>query len=351
MPESLPDNLPKSTRQIILKQRPEGWVTPACFATHEVALVPLGSGDVLVRAIYMSLDPYMRGRMDDSKSYAAAFALGAPLQARIIGEVAASANAEFPIGTIVFGLLDWADFTTVVGAVGLQRIDPALAPLLDHLGVLGMPGMTAWIGLREIGQPRQGETLVVSAASGAVGQIAAQMGRIAGCRVVGTAGSAAKIAFLTDELKLDGAFNYNASEDYLADLQRLCPDGIDVYFDNVGGAMLEAALDHANPFARFVQCGSISQYNLVGDERYGVRNLTHLTRKRIRMQGFIVSDHVDRRDEFLREMAGWLKSGEVVYRIDVTDGLENAADAFIGMLKGQNFGKQVVRIGDLPKGI
>ena len=346
----MPINIPKSTRQVILKRRPDGWITSDCFATREVDIPRLGGGDVLVRSIYMSLDPYMRGRMDEGKTYTAAFELGRPLQARIIGEVAASENEAFPVGLVVFGVLDWADFMAVPGGAGLRPVNAALAPLPYHLGAFGMPGMTAWIGLREIGRPREGETLVVSAASGAVGQIAAQMGRIAGCRVVGTAGSDAKVRFLMEELKLDGAFNHAASDDFLADLQRLCPGGIDVYFDNVGGAMLEAALDHANLFARFVQCGSISQYNLVGDQRYGVKNLTHLTRKRICMRGFIVSDHADRRPEFEAEMAAWLKSGEIQYRLDIVDGLENAVDAFIGMLKGDNFGKLVVRIGAEPEG-
>jgi len=342
------DAAPGTTRQIILKTRPDGWVVPENFEMREISLPALGAGDVLVRTIYISLDPYMRGRMDAAKTYAANFEVGAPLQARAVGEVAASENPDFPVGGLVFGLLDWADYTAVADAAGLRSVDPDLAPLPHHLGVLGMPSMTAWVGLREIGQPKPGETLVVSAASGAVGQVAAQLGRIIGCRVVGTAGTDAKVDYLLDELQLDAAFNHHSEQDFLAALQRSCPDGIDVYFDNVGGAMLEAALDAANPFARFVQCGSISQYNLVGDERYGVRNLTHITRKRIHMQGFIVSDHSARMGEFLSEVAGWLASGEMTYRIDVTDGLENAPAAFIGMLKGDNFGKQVVRIGADP---
>lgn len=346
----MPAKTPTSIRQIVLARRPEGWVTTDCFALREAKLDPLRDGDVLVRAIYMSLDPYMRGRMDDAKSYAASFELDCPLQARIIGEVSASANAEFAAGLLVFGVLDWGEYTVVKGGAGLRPVAAGLAPLPYHLGALGMPGMTAWIGLREIGQPKKGETLVVSAASGAVGQIAAQMGRIAGCRVVGTAGSDAKVGFLRDELKLDGAFNHATSTDFLADLKRLCPDGIDVYFDNVGGAMLEAALDHANPFARFVQCGSISQYNLVGDQRYGVKNLTHLTRKRIRMEGFIVSDHAARRPEFEAEMAPWLSAGEIKYKVDIVSGLESAPNAFIGMLKGENFGKLVVQIGPEQQG-
>jgi NADPH-dependent curcumin reductase CurA len=346
----MPAKTPTNTRQIVLASRPQGWVTPDCFALREAKLDPLRAGDVLVRAIYMSLDPYMRSRMDDAKSYAASFELDRPLQARIIGEVATSANADFAAGTLVFGVLDWAEYTMVANGAGLRPVAAGLAPLPYHLGALGMPGMTAWIGLREIGRPKKGETLVVSAASGAVGQIAVQMGRIAGCRVIGTAGSDAKVGFLLDELKLDGAFNHAASTDFLADLKRLCPDGIDVYFDNVGGAMLEAALDHANPFARFVQCGSISQYNLVGDQRYGVKNLTHLTRKRIHMEGFIVSDHAERRPEFEAEMAPWLSAGDIKYKVDIVSGLENAPNAFIGMLKGENFGKLVVQIGPEQQG-
>jgi len=342
------DAPPATTRQVILKSRPEGWVVSENFELREVPLPSPASGDVLVRAIYLSLDPYMRGRMDAAKTYAANFEIGEPLQARAVGEIVASENAAFTVGTFVFGLLDWADYTMISGGKGLRAADPALAPLAHHLGVLGMPSMTAWVGLREIGVPKPGETLVVSAASGAVGQVAAQMGRILGCRVIGTAGTDAKVAYLLDELKLDAAFNHNTNPDYLAELKIACPEGIDVYFDNVGGAMLEAALDHANLFARFVQCGSISQYNLVGDARYGVRNLTHITRKRIHMRGFIVSDHSARMGEFLSEMAGWLQSGQMTYRIDVTEGLENAPTAFIGMLKGENFGKQVVKIGADP---
>lgn len=344
-------NIASTTRQIILKSRPDGWVSPENFEMRDAPVPALGKGDVRVRAIYMSLDPYMRGRMDAAKSYAASFQVGAPLTARVVGEVVDSENATFEPGAMVIGMLDWADFSVASGGAGLRRVDPELAPLPHYLGALGMPGMTAWVGLREIGRPRPGETLFVSAASGAVGQIAAQMGKVFGCRVVGSAGSDDKVAFLSDELKLDAAFNYKKEPDLAAALAKHCPDGIDVYFDNVGGPMLAAALEQANPFARFVQCGSISQYNAVGDARYGVRNLTHLTRKRIRMQGFIVSDHADLLGAFLTEMADWLTQGVVVYKVDITDGLENAPQAFIGMLRGENFGKRVVQISAVPEGV
>ncbi|MDP6390482.1 MAG: NADP-dependent oxidoreductase [Alphaproteobacteria bacterium] len=335
--------MPDGNRQIVLTSRPTGWVAPENFELREGTVPEPGSGDVLVRNIFMSLDPYMRGRMNEAKSYASSFEIGEVLQARVIGEVAASKNDGYAAGDIVFGMLGWEDYSLAKGAASLRHVDAELAPLPYYLGALGMPGMTAWIGLREIGQPKAGETLFVSAASGAVGQIAGQIGRIRGCRVVGSAGSDAKAAYVADELGFDAAFNYKTAESYLAALQERCPDGLDVYFDNVGGAMLDAALEVANPFARFVECGMISQYNLV--EREGVQNLVYLTRKRIRMQGFIVSDHSDLLPEFMAEMAGWLESGEVKYRVDVADGLENAPATFIAMLKGENFGKQVVRIG------
>ncbi len=335
-----------TNRQIIFKSRPVGWVTLDNFDARDAAIPDVGDGDVLVRAIYMSLDPYMRGRMDASKSYAAGFKVGEPLQARVIGRVAASKNADYPEGTLVFGTLDWADVTLVPGGQGLKKIDPAAAdvPLTWHLGALGMPGMTAWVGLG-FTDPKPGDTLFVSAASGAVGQIVGQIGRLRGCRVVGTAGTDAKVAYLTDDLGFDAAFNYRtAGDDILGALQAAAPDGIDIYFDNVGGKVLEAALDAANRFARFVECGMISQYNLTRDETPGIRNMTHVVRKAIRMQGFIVSDHAGRRAEFDAEMIDWLKAGKIKYRIDVAEGLDAAPAAFIAMLKGENFGKQVVRI-------
>ncbi|PIW26584.1 MAG: NADP-dependent oxidoreductase [Rhodospirillales bacterium CG15_BIG_FIL_POST_REV_8_21_14_020_66_15] len=339
-----------TNRQIIFKSRPEGWVTPDTFGAREVPLPGLGERDVLVRAIYMSLDPYMRGRMDAAKSYAAGFQLGEPLQARVIGAVAASRNSDYAEGALVFGTLDWADYTLVPGGKGLRAIDPAAAgvPLTWHLGALGMPGMTAWVGLG-FAEPTHGDTLFVSAASGAVGQIVGQIGRLRGCRVVGSAGTDAKVDFLKNDLGFDAAFNYRtAGPDILSALQAAAPGGLDIYFDNVGGAVLEAALDAANRFARFVECGMISQYNLTRDETPGIRNMTHVVRKAIRMQGFIVSDHADRRADFEAEMIPWLKAGKVKYRVDVAEGLENAPTAFIAMLKGGNFGKQVVRIGREP---
>lgn len=337
-----------SNRQIVFASRPEGWVTLDNFAARDAALPDVGEGDVLVRAIYMSLDPYMRGRMDAAKSYAAGFRLGEPLQARVIGRIAASRHPDFAEGALVFGTLDWADYTLVPGGKGLRAIDPAAAgvPLTWHLGALGMPGMTAWVGLG-FADPKPGDTLFVSAASGAVGQIVGQIGRLRGCRVIGCAGTDAKVAYLTEDLGFDAAFNHRTEAgDLLGALQKAAPDGLDIYFDNVGGPLLEAALDAANRFARFVECGMISQYNLTRDETPGIRNMTHVVRKAIRMQGFIVSDHADRRADFEAEMISWLQSGAITYRVDVANGLDAAPAAFIAMLKGENFGKQVVKVGD-----
>ena len=334
-----------NTRQIILKSRPDGPVKGENFETREVAVPEPEDGDVLVRVIYMSLDPYMRGRMDAAKSYAANFEVGDPMIARSVGEVVVSRNDAYQAGDLVVGMMEWSDYAVVPGAKGLRAADPEFAPLPYYLGALGMPGMTAWIGIKEIGKPKEGETLFVSAASGAVGQIAGQMGRMAGCRVVGCAGSDEKVAYLTGEIGFDAAFNHRTEGDYLGALKRCCPTGIDVNFENVGGAMLEAVIEHANDYARSIQCGAISQYNLVEDKRYGIKNLEHIHRKRIHMEGFIVTDHWKRLDEFMVEMGSWLKCGAMTYKIDITEGLENAPAAFMAMLEGGNFGKQVVKIG------
>ena len=339
-----------TNRQIIFTARPDGWVTPDCFELREVPLTDAAEGEVLVHTIYMSMDPSMRGRMDAAKSYAPGWVLGEPCKTRSICEVVQSRSPDFAEGDLVFGkTLDWADYTAVP-AKAVRRINPDASglPLSYHLGALGMPGMTAWVGL-DLAQPKSGETLFVSAASGAVGQIVGQIAKMKGLTVVGSAGTDDKVAYLTDTLGFDAAFNYRAAgDDILAALQQAAPQGLDIYFDNVGGRVLEAALDHANLRARVVICGMISQYNLTREDTPGIRNLPHINRKRIRMEGFIVSDHEDRRAEFEADMIGWLKSGAIQYRVDVAEGLENAPAAMIAMLKGENFGKQVVKVGAEP---
>ncbi len=332
--------------QVIFKSRPVGWVGEEHFEIREVPVPEPGDGDVLVRNIYLSVDPYMRGRMRAGKSYAPGFELGQVLVGSAVGQVDKSNNPQYSTGDFVTGMLGWEHFTLVAGGAGLRPVDPGLAPLSHYLGVLGMPGMTAYVGLLDIGEPREGETVVVSAASGAVGQIVGQIAKLKGCRVIGSAGSDDKVAFITEELGFDSGFNYKTAASLGEALDGHCGGGIDVYFDNVGGAMLDAVLARINVGARLVECGMISQYNLVEPE--GVANLMMLVGNRARMQGFIVSDHFDRLPGFIAEMAGWLRDGSVKYREDIVEGVENAPAAFIRMLRGENFGKQVVQLGDDP---
>ena len=331
--------------QILFKSRPTGWVDASHFEVARGAAAEPGPGEVLVRNIFMSLDPYMRGRMRDQKSYTPGFELGQVLQAGAVGEVVMSNDPSLAVGDLVEGRLGWESYS-VAPAAQVNKVDPNVGSLSHYLGVLGMPSMTAWVGLRNIGQPQAGETVYVSAASGAVGQIAGQIAKLRGCHVAGSAGSDAKAAYIMDELGFDAAFNYKTASSLGDALAQACPKGIDVYFENVGGAMLDAVLLKLNPYARVVACGMISQYNLEKPE--GVKNLGTIVGNKVRMQGFIVSDHMDLKAEFMAEMSGWLADGTIKYREDITQGIENAPAAFIGMLKGENFGKQVVQIGDPP---
>ncbi|MAH83413.1 MAG: hypothetical protein CBB68_03500 [Rhodospirillaceae bacterium TMED8] len=337
-----------STRVITLKCRPEGVVDVNNFEIKEIDLVELQCGEILLRTVYLSLDPYMRGRMSAAKSYAGNFEVGEPLIARGVGEVILSESKAFTAGDLVVGMMKWADYSVIKHPETLRVIDVNKTPLPNYLGPLGMPGLTAWVGMKNIGKPKVGETLFVSAASGAVGQIASQMGKISGCRVVGCAGTDKKVSYLINQMGLDAAFNHNVEGDYLAALRRCCPEGIDINFENVGGKLLEAVLEQANDNARFVQCGVISQYNLPHDKRFGIRNIEHIHRKRIRMEGFIVGDHWDRLDEFISEMMVWLNSGAITYKLDITSGLERAPVAFIAMMGGGNFGKTLVQVDDEP---
>jgi len=331
-------------RRIVLKSRPRGWVREDDFEIVEAPEPTPGPTDVVTRNLWLSVDPYMRGRMQERRSYIPGFQLGQTVQGGGIGRVMASRNAAYAVGDVVQGMLGWEDMTLVPEGRGLIKVDPRPVPLSYYLGVLGMPGLTAWYGMREIGRPQPGETVLISAASGAVGQIAGQLAKRAGARVVGSAGRDDKVAWLKGELGFDAAFNYKTVGPLAAALAETCQSGIDVYFDNVGGAMLEAALGAVNPHARIVACGMISQYNLAEPE--GVKNLMAIVVNRVRMQGFIVSDHFDRLPEFLAEMSRWLKAGRIVYREDVAEGLAATPAAFIRMLRGDNFGKQVVRLDD-----
>jgi NADPH-dependent curcumin reductase CurA len=338
--------LPKTAREVRLKSRPEGNPEPGNFEIAEVPMPQPGEGQMLVRTVYMSVDPYMRGRMSDRKSYAPPFVLGEAMDGRAVGQVMISRNGRFKEGDYVAGMGGgWKEWHVADGR-GLFRVDPDLAPLASWIGVLGMPGMTAYVGLLDIGQPKAGETVFVSAASGAVGAVACQIAKIKGCRVVGSAGSAEKVRWLKDEAGIDAAINYReAGEDGLeAAIAAECPDGIDVYFENVGGAHLTAALNLMNQFGRIAACGMISRYNDTTPQA-GPPNLFLVVGKRIRMQGFIVSDHADRLEAFQRDMAQWIREGRMKWQETTYEGLDKAPEAFMGLFKGENVGKAVVRVG------
>jgi NADPH-dependent curcumin reductase CurA len=328
-------------REIQLVSRPVGWPKDSDFRMVEGPVPEAAPGQVLVRNLLMSVDPYMRGRMNDVKSYVPPFALGETLMGGAIGRVEASNNPNFAPGDIVQNGLGWREYFVSDGA-GLGKVPDPDVPLAAYLGVLGGTGFSAYVGLLDIGRPKEGETVFVSGAAGAVGSVAGQIARIKGCRVVGSAGSEAKVAWLTDELGFDAAFNYKTSN--LEDaLTAAAPAGIDVYFDNVGGEHLQAALNHMNPFGRISACGSISQYNNATPQP-GPNNLSIIVRNRLTMQGFIVSDHFDRRAAFNADMAQWLREGKVKGAETVVHGIENAVGAFIGLLRGENTGKMLVEL-------
>lgn len=332
-----------TTRQIVLNSRPDGWVAEENFRLAEGEVPLLDKGDVLVRHLYMSVDPYMRGLMNDGGvAYAAGFQIGKPLFGRVIGIVDSSRNPEFKEGDHVFGMLDWADMSVAKGGESLRKVDPALAPLSHYLGSLGFPGLTAYVGMMLIGKPQPGETVYVSAASGAVGQVAGQLARIAGARVVGSAGTDEKVRFIIGECGFHDGFNYRTQSSVLEALRLHCADGIDVNFENVGGANLDAVLVQAKEFARFAMCGMISQYN--SREPYHLKNLNEIVSKRLHIQGFVVRDHSHLIEQFIEETSDHIRNGRMGVAENIIDGLENAPSAFIGMLKGENFGKQVVRV-------
>jgi hypothetical protein len=323
-----------------------GAPVPVDFRLAETPIPEPAEGQVLVRARFLSLDPYMRGRMADVKSYAKPVALGAVMEGQTAGEVVASRHPGFAPGDTVLGGYGWQRYS-VVGPERLFKVPAADPPLSTSLGVLGMPGLTAWCGLEDIGQPKAGETVVVSAASGAVGQVAGQIAKIRGCRVVGIAGGAAKCDFVVKELGFDACLDHRG--DLAAQLDAACPAGIDVYWENVGGAVQAAVFPRLNDFGRMVMCGMIAQYNEApGADAAGAPpgpNLGPVVRKRLRIQGFIVSDTGwARYGAFRAAMEGWMREGRMRWREDVVQGLARAPEAFIGLLKGGNFGKLVVRV-------
>jgi len=326
--------------QVLLASRPQGWVSEDNFRIVETGIPRPADGEVLVRNLYLSLDPYMRMRMDAGKSYAPPVEVGEVMVGGCVGEVIEARDPRFSKGDIVTGRFGWQLFAVCAGT-GVRKVDTAGAPISTALGVIGMPGVTAWYGLLKIGEPIGGETVVVSAASGAVGSVVGQLAKIKGCRAVGIAGGPEKCRYVTSQLGFDACVDYK-SAGFESDLRAAVPDGIDIYFENVGGRVLDAILPHLNAFARIPFCGYVSEYN--PGEGYGVRHLRQLLVNRARLQGFIISEHLDIWDQALRELAGWVAAGKLKYHETVTVGLENAPRAFIGMLQGKNLGKQLVKL-------
>jgi NADPH-dependent curcumin reductase len=331
---------PMTNRQIRLKSRPSGEPSAANFDAVDAPMPPIGDGEILRRTIYLSLDPYMRGRMSDAPSYAPPVPVGGVMCGHTVSEVVESRHPGFARGDVVAGYDGWQQYASSNGA-DLRTLDRAAVPISTHLGALGMPGMTAYVGLLDIGQPKAGETVVVSAAAGAVGSVVGQLAKIRGCRAVGIAGSDDKCRFVVDELGLDACVNYK-TQDLVPALRAACPSGVDVYFENVGGAVQAAVLRLLNRGARIPLCGLIAEYNATALP--SGPNLRPLLVNRAMIKGFIVSDHFDRFPAFLQEVTPLVRSGRLRVREDIVDGLDAAPDAFIGLLQGRNFGKLVVRV-------
>ncbi|WP_254762698.1 NADP-dependent oxidoreductase [Natrinema marinum] len=332
------------TRQWQLASRPVGEPTMENFELVTVDRPEPGHGEVLVKTLYQSVDPYMRGRMRDAESYAEPWEVGDPMKAGVVGEVVESNAARFDEGDVVTGDLLWAEHA-VADADELQRVNPELGPVSTALGVLGMPGVTAYWGLLDIGDPSPGDTVVVSAAAGAVGSVVGQLARLNGARVVGTAGSDEKIDWLTDDLGFDAAINYKTTDDLSSAMDEACPDGIDVYFDNVGGPITDAVWPRLNEHARVAVCGQIALYNETSVPT-GPRKLAQLIQTRAKVEGLLVSDYENRWGEALERLSKFVRNDEIRYRENVVEGFENAPDAFLGLFEGENIGKQLVKVAE-----
>jgi len=335
----------KTNRQWCLSSRPAGIIEPSNFTWKEEPVPTLADGELLVRNIYLSLDPAAWGWMQDWVTYVPALAIGDVMHGITLGVVEESTNQRFNIGDLVYGLLGWEDYT-VTNGVGLMRYqrDPSI-PLPAYLSVFGLTGLTAYFGLLDIGKPKAGETIVVSAAAGAVGSIAGQIGKIKECRVVGLAGTDEKCNWLTDELGFDEAINYK-TEKIRKSLMKQCPDGIDIYFENVGGPILNAVLTLINLQARIVLCGMISQYS--SDDFGSGPNIANMIPKRARMQGFIVTDYFKRAKEAIEELKTWITENRIKYKVDIVEGLENAPTAIGKLFDGTNKGKLMIKVSEEP---
>ncbi|HET7363959.1 MAG TPA: NADP-dependent oxidoreductase [Burkholderiales bacterium] len=328
-----------TNKRWVLASRPVGPVSEANFRLEQAPVPRPAEGEVLVRNLWLSLDPYMRGRISDAKSYAKGVDLGEVMVGQTVGEVLESRHPQLKVGDMVLTQLGWQIYGVARDAV---KVDQARAPLSYYLGLVGMPGLTAYFGLKELGQPKAGDTVVVSAASGAVGSVVGQLAKIWGARAVGVAGGREKCAYVKDELGFDACIDYKAG-DLREHLKTACPKGIDVYFDNVGGEILDALLARMNLFGRVVVCGTISDYDAV--DPYRVRNWRAILVNRLRVQGMIVFDWKDRYGEALKAIGGYFAEGRLRYRESVVHGIENAPRGFMDLLAGRNFGKQLVKLG------
>ncbi|KAA0086277.1 NADP-dependent oxidoreductase [Trinickia soli] len=331
--------MPQMNRRIVLASRPQGQVSLDNFRLEEAPLAELRDGRFLVRNIYLSVDPYMRGRMNDAKSYATPVALGDVMGGGTVGEVVESKHDGFAVGDKVTGMFGWQDYAVSDGA-GVRKIDDTRVPLTAYLGVAGMPGVTAWYGLNKIIAPRAGQTIVVSAASGAVGSVVGQLAKLAGCRAVGVAGGAEKCRYVVEELGFDACVDYNAGKLY-EDLKAATPDGVDGYFENVGGEVFDATLSRMNPFGRIAVCGMIAGYD---GQPVPLKQPSIILTMRLLVQGFIITEHLDVWPEALRTLASLVAQQKLRYRESIVEGLDHAPDALIGLLRGKNFGKQLVKI-------
>jgi NADPH-dependent curcumin reductase CurA len=334
--------MPEINRQIVLAARPVGYPRESDFRLVEGPMPVPGPGEALVKVVYLSLDPYMRGLMNEAPPYWNPLSLGDLMRGGAVGKVVVSNHPDLRKGDIVEGMFGWQQYTVTDGE-GLRRIDPNAAPISTALGVLGMPGLTAYFGLLEVGRPKSGEVVLVSGGAGAVGSVVGQIAKMQGCRVIGIAGADAKINHMVRDYGYDAAFNYKSVENYYAVLSEMCPDGVDVYFDNVGGAITDAALRLLNTGARIVICGQISEYNLEKTET-GPRPFRLLLFKQARAEGFLVTRFADRYPQALTQLTQWLQDKKLKYREDIVEGIENAPAAFIAMLHGRNIGKQLVKL-------
>jgi NADPH-dependent curcumin reductase CurA len=333
-----------TNRQILLARRPTGMPSRDDFAFREAAVPELGDGQALVRTLYLSVDPYMRGRMNEGKSYVPPFALDEVITGGAVGQVVDSRSPDLRPGDFVVGTLGWQDYS-VAPAAKLRRIDPALAPVSTALGVLGMPGLTAYFGLLDIGRPQPGETVVVSGAAGAVGTGVGEIAKFVGCRVVGIAGGARKTRYLVETLGFDAAIDYKGSEPLETALAAACPQGVDVYFDNVGGTVSDAVMSLINANARIPICGQIALYNLEAPD-IGPRVQPLLLTRTALMKGFLVGQYADRNGEALPRLAQWVREGAIRYEETTTEGLERTPEAFLGLFTGENLGKALVKVAE-----